>query len=409
MSPFFVNIVYMKRNRALRFILIAVLAAAIVLLALNSTGVIDMDSWFSITKKYNYVPYRSFSASIDAREVESAVIESSKVTFTTSAGTFVTENPQSETLSERLLASGASVTARKGVSVDTLLDVVFDVIFFGAVAFGIVKLIDYSRKTFRVVHDTGVKFDDIAGMDGVKRDMMFLADVLKNPSKYSSKGLRPVKGVILEGPPGNGKTLFARALAHETDVNFIATRGADFQSAMMSMGARKIRMLFAKASRRKPCIVFIDEFDSIGERRNYAGTGIDKENNRIITTMLNEMDGFSPNSGLLVIAATNSYASLDPALIRPGRFDLKYTIGNPDGDTRRKLVELYTKGKTLSADLSPEALVQATEGFSSSAVETLLNEAQALAGMSNSEEITQEHIVQAAVRTGLKLNLRLKK
>ena len=246
-------------------------------------------------------------------------------------------------------------------------------------------------------------------MDGVKEDMMFLADVLKNPQKYNQKGLRPVKGVILEGPPGNGKTLFARALAHETDVNFIATRGADFQSAMMSMGARKIRMLFSKASRRRPCIIFIDEFDSIGERRNYAGTGIDKENNRIITTMLNEMDGFSPNNGLLVIAATNSYASLDPALIRPGRFDLKYTVGNPDYATRCRLVELYTKGKTLSAEVSKEALAQATDGLSCSAIEALLNEAQAVCQMTGSSDITQEHIAQAAVRTGLKLGLRNRK
>ena len=387
----------------------AVLAAAILLLALNSTGVISMDSWFAISNRNNYVPYNSFSASVHDREVSSAVIESGKITFTTPAGTFVTDNPGSDTLAERLMETGASVTQRNGVSVTALLDVLFDVIFFGAVALGILKLIDYSRKTFRVVHDTGVKFDDIAGMDGVKRDMMFLADVLKNPGKYRQKGLRPVKGVILEGPPGNGKTLFARALAHETDVNFIAAKGADFQSAMMSMGARKIKMLFAKASRRKPCIIFIDEFDSIGERRNYAGTGIDKENNRIITTMLNEMDGFAANNGILVIAATNSYASLDPALIRPGRFDIKYTVGNPDAPTRRKLIDIYTKDKKLSAQCPEDLLVSATDGLSCSAVETLLNEAQAVCRMENSEEITMEHIMQASARTGLKLNLRLRK
>ena len=225
-------------------------------------------------------------------------------------------------------------------------------------------------------------------MDHVKADMMFLVDVLKNPAKYQSKGLRPVKGVILEGTPGNGKTLFARALAQEAGVNFIATKGADFQSAMMSMGARKIKM---------------------GERRNYAGTGIDKENNRIITTMLNEMDGFTANNGLLVIGATNSYASLDPALVRPGRFDLKYTIGNPDAQTRAKLIEIYTKGKNLATDISPDLLVQAFDGLSCAAIEAILNEAQALCQMTGSGAITMDHILGAAHKTGAKLNIRFRK
>ena len=167
-------------------------------------------------------------------------------------------------------------------------------------------------------------------------------------------------------------------------------------------------MLFSKASRRKPCIVFIDEFDSIGERRNYAGTGIDKENNRIITTMLNEMDGFSPNNGLMVIAATNSYASLDPALIRPGRFDLKYTIGNPDAPTRAKLIEIYTKGKGLAADLDAQMLVVAFDGLSCAAIETILNEAQAIC-QQHGGSITMDHILAAAQKTGSKLNIKIKR
>ena len=238
---------------------------------------------------------------------------------------------------------------------------------------------------------------------------MFLVDVLRNPEKYSGKGLRPVKGVILEGTPGNGKTLFARALAQESGVNFIATKGADFQSAMMSMGPRKIRMLFNKGRRHRPCIIFIDEFDSIGERRNYAGTGIDKENNRIITAMLNEMDGFSAGNGILVIGATNSYASLDPALVRPGRFDLKYTIGNPDAATRARLVQIYTRDKALAPDVTSEVLVTAFDGLSCAAIETVLNQAQALCRMSGSEAIGLDHIMAAAQKTGAKLNIRVRK
>lgn len=388
--------------------LFVLVIAVIAVLALDTTGIIDIGSMFSISGKANYKPYTEFSQAIVSGKVSEAVIETDRIAFTTAEGTFVTDNPASPDLAERLLQAGVKVTAKTSVSVSVILDVLFDVIFFGAVAFGIFKLVDYSRRTFKVVRHTGVGFDDIAGMDNVKKDMMFLVDVLKNPGKYSAKSLRPVKGVILEGTPGNGKTLFARALAQEAGVNFIATKGADFQSAMMSMGARKIRMLFSKAGRHKPCIVFIDEFDSIGERRNYAGTGIDKENNRIITAMLNEMDGFAANDGLLVIAATNSYSSLDPALVRPGRFDLKYTIGNPDAATRIQLVKLYTKGKVLAPELTPESLAAAFDGLSCAAIETILNQAQALCQMTGSTAIGPDHIATAAQKTGSKLNMRRK-
>ena len=397
----------MSRSRIIRTVIIVLALALITVLALDSVGIIDLDNLFSPASKANYVGYPTFNDAVNKAEVTEAVMEKNRIVFSTAGGTFVTDNPGSETLQERLLQSGAKVTTKTGLSVSTVLDVVFDIIFFGAVAFGVLKLIDYSRKTFKVVHNTGVHFSDIAGMDGVKKDMTFLADVLKNPQKYAAKGLRPVKGVILEGPPGNGKTLFAKALAQECGVNFIATKGADFQSAMMSMGARKIKMLFNKARRRRPCIVFIDEFDSIGERRNYAGTGIDKENNRIITTMLNEMDGFVPNNGILVIAATNSYASLDPALIRPGRFDLKYSVGNPDASTRAKLFEIYSKGKSFASDVDMTALVQATDGLSCAAIETLLNEAQALCRQDGTE-ITMNIILQAAQKTGLEVSIRKK-
>ena len=362
----------------------------------------------SLSSRSDYVPYKSFSAAIDSKEVEKATLEGDRISFVMEGKAYVTENPHSDTLTERLLSSGAAVDDNSDFSVSSVLDILFDVIFFGAVAFGLYKLLQYSNRTFKVVRSTGVRFDDIAGMDNIKKDMAFLVDVLKNPKKYEGR-IRPVKGVILEGPPGNGKTLFAKALANETDVNFIATKGADFQSALMSMSARKLKMLFNKARRHRPCIVFIDEFDSIGERRNYAGTGIDKENNRLITTMLNEMDGFVPYSGLLVIAATNSYASLDPALIRPGRFDLKYTIGNPDQKTRARLVEIYSKGKSLSAELTMDFLVGAFEGQSCAAIEAVLNEAQSICQMENSGEITTEILVAASQKTGTKLNIRNRK
>lgn len=289
------------------------------------------------------------------------------------------------------------------------MDLAFDFIFFAAVGFGIVKLISFSSKTFKVVRHTGVHFSDIAGMETIKQEMMYVVDILKNREKYEKQGIRQVKGIILEGLPGNGKTMFAKALAEEAKVKFIATKGADFQGAIMSLSAFKVKMLFKKARANKPCIVFIDEFDSIGERRNYNGSGIDKENNRMLTTLLNEMDGFKPSSGIMVIAATNSYQSLDPALVRPGRFDIKYTIGNPDAETRAQLIKIYSKGKTFSADLSPSLLTLATEGLSCSAIETLLNEAQTLASMSDKKEINTACLLASAQKTGCKLRVQVKR
>lgn len=367
-----------------------------------------------------YMSYPDFMDELEAGNVATATIGDGSVSFTLAGddAAYCTDNPERDGFKERLLLAGVEVGSAAGADdvFNLVLDVLFYAFFFGTVGAVAVSLVRYSRNTFKVVRRTGVTFADVAGMEGPKRELRRLVEVLKDPAGYAKRGVRPVKGVILEGPPGNGKTLFARALAQEAGVNFIATKGADFQSAFMSLGARKIRMLFAKAARHKPCIVFIDEFDSIGERRNYAGTGIDKENNRIITAMLNEMDGFAANDGILVVAATNSYRSLDPALVRPGRFDVKLTVGNPDAATRRELVELYTQGRDRALDpsLSPEELVAAFDGLSCAAIETCLNGAAAAAmeadGTSGagapSGAITMELVRTAAEKADVRLKER---
>ena len=362
----------------------ACLVAAAVLLAVALFG--DLLFAGDAATDGGYVPYAEFARQLEAGQVATAVIGDSSVTFTLTGegadGTaadvaYATDNPASPDFRERLLLAGVAVSS--ATSAATVVDVLLDVLIFAMVlvplGLGVGKLVNLNRSTFKVVRKTGVTFDDIAGMDEVKRELGGVVDVLRRPEAYVGRGIRPVRGVILEGPPGNGKTLFARALASEARVGFIATKGADFQSALMSLGAAKIRTLFRKAARHRPCIVFIDEFDSIGERRNYAGTGVDKENNRIITAMLNEMDGFEGKGGVLVVAATNSYRSLDPALVRPGRFDLKFTVGNPDAATRAELVRLYTEraGRTLAPDAAPDVLVRLFEGLSCAAIETCLN------------------------------------
>ena len=352
--------------------------------------------------------YVDFNNELAVGKIQEVIISENKIVFLKNddENKYYTDNPNNDTFKEKLLLSGIKVEeSSTEESIGFVLDLLFYIIFFAMIILGVLKLLQMNRNNFKVIKHTKVKFKDIAGMDELKHEMGQIVDVLKNPEEYRKNGIRQTKGIIFEGNPGNGKTLFAKALAEEADVNFIATKGADFQSAMMSMGARKIKSLFKKARRHKPCIVFIDEFDGIGERRNYAGTGVDKENNRIITAMLNEMDGFDTKDGILVIAATNSYASLDPALIRPGRFDLKYNIPNPDFNTRIQLIDLYTKNKVLSEEVKKTNLAEAFDHLSCSAIETILNEASMLAHLQKHDEINMDNIIMSARKTNCSINI----
>lgn len=356
----------------------------------------------------NNVSYTSFLSSLSKGEIESVTIKRDTLEYKTKNDrtVFITQNPSSQTLKEELLKNDIDVRIENENSLEYYFNLLFDIIFIIIILFALYKLFEYMNKTFRVVKKTGVTFSNIAGMDEIKEEMREVVKYLKDDRKSNS--VRSIKGIILEGPPGNGKTLFARALSQESGVNFIATKGADFQGAVMGLGALKVKTLFNKARRRKPCIVFIDEFDSIGEKRNYNGSGIDKENNRILTTLLNEMDGFSRESGVLVIAATNSYSSLDPALIRPGRFDLKFTIKDPDYNTRLKLIDIYTKDFSIVEPLSKELLSSLFDGLSCASIETILNETKAISERNEKKEINESYLIEASRKTMIGLKVRRK-
>ena len=387
----------MKKKLLIISILVAIILATLIILSILNNS------------KYQYVKYKDFNTYLEEEKIERVIIEDQKLKFTKNedSNLYYTDNPNNADLQKELLIKGVIVDNSSAKdTIGFIFDIFFYLFFFAVVIFAASKFLGFTGGNFKVVKHTKTKFEDIAGMEELKKEMMQVVDVLKNPDKYRDRGIRQTKGIIFEGNPGNGKTLFARALAEELNVNFIATRGADFQSAMMSMGAQKIKSLFRKAKRHKPCIIFIDEFDSIGEKRNYTGTGVDKENNRIVTTLLNEMDGFEVQDGILVIAATNSYRSLDEALIRPGRFDLKYTISNPDNDTRIKLIELYTKHKKLSDEIDKEQLSDCFENLTCSAIETILNVASMEASLEKHDSISLDNIVVASRKTNCAINLK---
>ena len=378
----------MNKRKLFSLVAVIIIAAAVVVFG------------FDLLDRSINVGYKDFKSELNSGAIESATITTSKIKYTLKDDSTIysVNNPQTPTLIEELLLNDVEIKS-DDLDINAIGDMAFNLFFFALIFFGLYKLISWYTNTFKVVRHTGVTFNDVAGLSDLKKEIKFTIELMKN----KKQGIRNSRGIILEGPPGNGKTLFAKALAEECGVNFIATKGADFQGALMGLGAFKVKMLFAKAKRKKPCIIFIDEFDSIGEKRSYQGSGIDKENNRIITTLLNEMDGFTSLNGVIVIAATNSYQSLDAALVRPGRFDLKYTINNPDKETRGELIDIYTKGKPLAPELTKDILINAFNGLSCVAIESILNEAVSLMVQNNLPFIDHKVINQAALRVREKI------
>ena len=342
-----------------------------------------------------YINYSQFKEYVENKKVETVDLYENKIYFKlqNDINDYYTDNPETDNFKEFLLLNDVEVTKQTDFLI--IFDILFYLFFFGIVGFGVYKLIKFKISTFKVIRKNDTRFADIAGLDELKQDMLQAVEILKNPKKYEEKGVRAPNGIMLEGNPGNGKTLFARALAGEANINFIPTKATDFQSAMMSVGPAKIKALFKKARKNKPCIVFIDEFDGIGERRNYSGSGIDKENNRIITAMLNEMDGFEHEEGVMIIGATNSYNSLDPALIRAGRFDKKYVVSNPDLKTRVQLIDIYTSKKQISETIPKEKLAENFNGLTCSQIEAILNEAATIAIIKKHDKIDEEDILEA--------------
>ena len=243
-----------------------------------------------------------------------------------------------------------------------------------------------------------ITFKDVAGLEEEKEELSEIVDFLRNPAKYDKLGARIPKGVLLVGPPGTGKTYISKATAGEAGVPFFTISGSDFVEMFVGVGASRVRDLFNEAKKNAPCIVFIDEIDAVGRRRGAGLGGGNDEREQTLNQLLVEMDGFDGNIGIIILAATNRPDVLDPALLRPGRFDRQVVIGMPDIKGREELFRLYTKNKPLADDVSPEILAKRTPGFSPADIENLINEAALLTARRNGTKIRMDEIEEATTK-----------
>ena len=268
---------------------------------------------------------------------------------------------------------------------------------------GNAKMVNFGKSRARMSSDKDKKvtFNDVAGLKEEKDELEEIVDFLKNPAKYNSIGARIPKGVILTGPPGTGKTLLAKAVAGEAGVPFFSISGSDFVEMFVGVGASRVRDLFNDAKKNAPCIVFIDEIDAVARRRGTGLGGGHDEREQTLNQMLVEMDGFGVNEGIIVMAATNRVDILDPAILRPGRFDRKVAVGYPDVRGREEILKVHSKGKPLGDDVNLEEVARTTAGFTGADLENLLNEAAIRAASEDRKYIVAEDIKKSFIKVGI--------
>ena len=260
------------------------------------------------------------------------------------------------------------------------------------------KAFDFAKSTARLSRGKSVTFNDVAGCDEEKEELVEIIDFLKNPRKYAELGARIPKGVLLVGPPGTGKTLLAKAVAGEANVPFFSISGSDFVEMFVGVGASRVRDMFKTAKENAPCIIFIDEIDAVGRQRGAGMGGGHDEREQTLNQLLVEMDGFQGNSGIIIMAATNRPDVLDPALLRPGRFDRQITISSPDVKSRTAILKVHARNKHLDSSIKLDDVAQRIPGFSGADIENLLNEAALLAARDNRKVISIQDIDEAMDR-----------
>ena len=263
------------------------------------------------------------------------------------------------------------------------------------------KMLDFGKSRATLVKGSKTTFKDVAGLQEEKEDLEEIVDFLKDPKKYTDLGARIPKGILLVGPPGTGKTLLAKAIAGEAHVPFFSISGSDFVEMFVGVGASRVRDLFAEAKKNAPCIVFIDEIDAVARQRGAGLGGSHDEREQTLNQLLVEMDGFGVNSGIIVMAATNRVDILDPAILRPGRFDRKIGVSRPDVKAREAILKVHARNKPLGDDVDLKRVAQTTAGFSGADLENLLNEAAIIAAKENRQYLVQSDLDRAFIKVGI--------
>ena len=263
------------------------------------------------------------------------------------------------------------------------------------------KMMNFGKSRAKIVKSTNVNFTKVAGLEEEKEELAEVVDFLRDPGKYTKLGARIPKGIILVGPPGTGKTLLAKAVAGEAGVPFFTISGSDFVEMFVGVGASRVRDLFEDAKKNAPCIVFIDEIDAVGRRRGSGLGGSHDEREQTLNQLLVEMDGFAGNQGIIVMAATNRVDILDPALLRPGRFDRKVAVGSPDVAAREAILKIHAASKPLGDDVDLHSVARQTSGFTGADLENLMNEAAILSAREGKRFISSDDINKAFIKVGI--------
>ncbi|MDO4489442.1 MAG: AAA family ATPase, partial [Eubacteriales bacterium] len=315
--------------------------------------------------------------------------------------------PDISSFSERLDKAGVEYTVSP-VSTSDIWDWLPSILMFALIIFFFIpmlrggmgggagaKMADFGKSRARLAKDNKVTFASVAGMEEEKEELREIVEFLKNPVKYKDMGARIPKGVILVGPPGTGKTLLGKAVAGEAGVPFYSISGSDFVEMYVGVGAARVRDMFEEAKKNSPCIVFIDEIDAVARRRGTGLGGSHDEREQTLNQLLVEMDGFAENQGIIVLAATNRVDILDPAIMRPGRFDRKVAVGKPDVKAREAILNLHAKNKHIAEDVSLSNLARVTSGFTGADLENLLNEAAINAVKHGRHAVSQSDLFEA--------------
>ncbi|MFO1173251.1 MAG: ATP-dependent zinc metalloprotease FtsH [Hyphomicrobiaceae bacterium] len=362
------------------------------------------------TARATEIPYSEFRKSVDQKQIKDVTISGSKISGTKDDGTsFWTQAPEDPNIVDTLYKSDVTISA-KPVEDETpglisiliswfpmLLLLAVWIFFMRQMQSGGGRAMGFGKSKAKLLTERQgrVTFEDVAGVDEAKEDLEEIVEFLRDPQKFQRLGGKIPRGALLVGPPGTGKTLLARAIAGEANVPFFTISGSDFVEMFVGVGASRVRDMFDQAKKNAPCIIFIDEIDAVGRHRGAGLGGGNDEREQTLNQLLVEMDGFEANEGIILIAATNRPDVLDPALLRPGRFDRQITVPNPDVIGRERILRVHVKKVPLAPDIDLKVIARGTPGFSGADLANLVNEAALLAARRNKRLVTQHEFEDA--------------